>query len=177
MMSNLLILLIFFLQCISSKGMPVHSYLLHSDIDVMIHCLRRLFKSVTEMQLASMIQQFFRCTNDNSGFLTWELTPTFRSTKLVSINRFSHPEGTILRDQIGSTHIVFTVISANTTFIGTTLTILNPISLNGTRIQCNMDTLLLKITLGKLPCHSVVVGRRSKEGKYNLFVQCSQGSC
>ena len=99
----------------------------------------------------------------------------FGSNKIISINRFSHPEGTILRDQIGSTPIVFTVLSANTSFIGTTLTILNPISLNGTRIQCRMDTLLLKITLGKLLCQSVVAGRRGKEGKYNLFVQCSQG--
>ena len=78
----------------------------------------------------------------------------FGSNKVISINRFSHPEGTILSDQIGSTPIVFTVISANTSFISATLTILNPIPLNGTRIRCNMDTLLLKITLGKLPCHS-----------------------
>ena len=77
----------------------------------------------------------------------------FGSNQIVSINRFSHP-GTTLRNQIGSTPIAFTVIYANTTFIDTTLTILNPISLNGTRIRCNEDTLLLKITLGKLPCHS-----------------------
>ena len=78
----------------------------------------------------------------------------FGSNKIISINRFDHPEGTILRNQIGSTPIVFTVISANTSFISATLTILNPISLNGTSIKCNMDTLLFKITLGKLPCHS-----------------------
>ena len=82
----------------------------------------------------------------------------FGSNIIISINRFSHPEGTILRDQIGSTPIVFTVLSANTSFIGTTLTIPNPIPLNWTRIQCNMDTLLLKITLGKLPCRSWRVG-------------------
>ena len=75
----------------------------------------------------------------------------FGLNQIMSINRIDHPEGTILRDQIGSTPIVFTVIYANTTFIDTTLTILNPISLNGTRIRCNVDTLLLKITLGKLP--------------------------
>ena len=78
----------------------------------------------------------------------------FGSNQIISINRLSYPEGTILRDQIGSTPIVFTVISANTSFISATLTILNPISLNGTSIRCNMDTLLLNITLGKLPCHS-----------------------
>ena len=59
-----------------------------------------------------------------------------------------------MRDQIGSTPIVFTVLSANTSFISATLTILNPISLNGTSIRCNMDMLLLKITLGKLPYHN-----------------------
>ena len=78
----------------------------------------------------------------------------FGSNKIISINRFDHPEGTIVRDRIGSSPLVFTVLSANTSFIGTSLTILNPIPLNWTRISCNMDTLLLKITLGKLPCHS-----------------------
>ena len=100
----------------------------------------------------------------------------FGSNLIISINRFNHSEGNILRNQIGSTHIVFTVISANTSFIGTTLTILNPVPLNGTRIQCNMDTLLLKITLGKLPCHSsVVVGSMGRKGNVVYFVQCSQG--
>ena len=92
------------------------------------------------------------------------------SNKFISINRFDHPEGTIVRDQIGSTPIVFTVISANTSFISATLTILNPISLNGTRIRCNMDTLLLKITLGKLPSRSWQVGGVRKG---NIFILCN----
>ena len=95
----------------------------------------------------------------------------FGSNKLISTNRLDHPIGTILRDQIGTTPIMFTVISANTSFIGTTLTILNPISLNGTRIRCNEDTLPLIITFGKLPVIVVVVG--GKKSRKRLSFSCA----
>ena len=51
------------------------------------------------------------------------------------------PEGTVRRETISSATLLFTVTEATSSTISVTMTILDPVPLNGVRIECNGDML------------------------------------
>ena len=54
---------------------------------------------------------------------------------------FATPEGFVRRETISSAPLVFTVIEATPSSISVTLTILDPVPLNGARMECRGDML------------------------------------
>jgi len=54
-----------------------------------------------------------------------------------------HNDGEEVRDDAGSSPLIYKVISANNSFISSTLTILNPVGINGSTIRCNGQSLTM----------------------------------
>ena len=83
----------------------------------------------------------YQCTNYGNTYANWYLSLNHQNS-LISLNTQRQPEGTILIDRIGSHPVKYEVISANTTFIRTTLT-MDPVELDGATIVCNGITMTL----------------------------------
>ena len=75
--------------------------------------------------------------------MNWHLILQTKIRSSICINSEVHPVGTEICRQIEASSVVYNIDSANNSFITSTITILNPISINGTMIICNGNTLLL----------------------------------
>ena len=75
--------------------------------------------------------------------MNWHLILQTKIRSSICINSEVHPEGTEIHRQIEASSVVYNIDSANNSFITSTITILNPISINETMIICNGNTLLL----------------------------------
>lgn len=87
----------------------------------------------------------FQCTNYRSTFLNWEFLTPKGENSFIGLNSVRHPNGTVLFAKFCSSSLKYTIISANTSFIRATATILDPISVNGTRVTCNADSVVLTV--------------------------------
>ena len=83
----------------------------------------------------------YRCTNNQSGFLIVEFKLVSGERFPVSFNKVLTPEGTLRNVVVGSSTVIANITSIMESFISVTFTILNPVSLNGTTILCNGDTI------------------------------------
>ena len=77
--------------------------------------------------------------------MNWFIIPTAGVSSSIGLNSERHPEGTKIERQVVDSPLVYQVNSANNSFLSTTLTILNPISINGTVINCNGNSLSLTL--------------------------------
>ena len=98
-------------------------------------------------QYVPMTQQYFRCTDYKSTILNWELATTSGQYLFLPLYSSSHPEGTTISKLLGSSLMEYEVTGANSSFISATLSILNPLTINGSMISCNGETLLLTVTV------------------------------
>ena len=78
----------------------------------------------------------YRCTGGMNGLLMWSISG---ARDAFQFQRFATPEGFVRRETISSTPVVFTVIEATPSTISVTLTILDPVPLNGARMECRGD--------------------------------------
>ena len=77
----------------------------------------------------------YRCTNNQSGFLTVEFKLVSGQHRVFSFSNLLTPEG-----------IVISVTSSMESFISVTIIILNPVRLIGTTIRCSAGTIQLNVT-------------------------------
>ena len=84
----------------------------------------------------------YRCTGGMNELLMWSISG---ARDVFEFQRFATPEGFVCRETISSAPVVFTVIEATLSSISVTLTILDPVSLNGARIECRGDMLQIVI--------------------------------
>ena len=80
----------------------------------------------------------YRCTGGGGELLTWSISGALDD---FEFQRFVTPEGTVRREVISSAPVVFTVTEATASTISVTLTILDPVPLNGGRMECRRDVL------------------------------------
>ena len=73
--------------------------------------------------------------------MNWIIIPTAGVSSSNGLNSDQHPEGTKTEHQFGDSLLVYQVNYANNSFLSATLTILNPIRINGTVINCNGNSL------------------------------------
>ena len=85
----------------------------------------------------------YRCTNNNS-FLNVEFELVSGVREPFSFSNLLNSEGTVTN--VGSSPVIFNVTSSTVSFISVTFTILNPVSLIGTTITCNGDTIHVNVS-------------------------------
>ena len=73
-----------------------------------------------------------------------------------SFSKLLTPEGTVRTVVVGSSPVIFNVTSSMESFISVTFIILNPVSLIGTTITCNADSLHVNISSRSASKSSVV---------------------
>ena len=84
----------------------------------------------------------YRCT-DNCSFLNVEFELVSGVREPFSFSKLFTPE--VVR-KVGSSLVIFNVTSSTVSFISVTFTILNPVSLIGTAITCNGDTIHVNVS-------------------------------
>ena len=77
--------------------------------------------------------------------MNWVIIPPAGFSSSIGLNSERHPEGTKIERQFGDSPLVYQVNYANNSFLSATLTILNPISINGTVINCNGNSFSLTL--------------------------------
>ena len=86
--------------------------------------------------------EIFECTNMDYAFVNWDLRASFEQNYATSFSR-NNPEGTLESASLHHSTIIFNVTYNKGSSISTTLTIMNPRNLNGTKITCRGTTLIL----------------------------------
>ena len=91
------------------------------------------------------VAAIFVCTNTDYAFVNWDLRTKSGQNYATSFN--NNPEGTLESTSLHNSTIIFNVTYNNRASINTTLTVMNPRNLNGTRITCRGTTLQLILPL------------------------------
>ena len=86
--------------------------------------------------------EIFECTNMEYAFVNWDLRTRNGQTYPFAFS-IDDPEGTSESGSLYHSTIIFNVTYNNRSSISSTLTIINPRSLNGTKISCRGRTLML----------------------------------
>jgi len=82
----------------------------------------------------------YRCTLDEGNLLTWILFRQSSQVDRADFHRFLRPEGYTENHMIDSVSLVYSVTSETPSY-SVTLSIPDPVPLNGVRIDCNRDML------------------------------------
>ena len=98
----------------------------------------------------------FKCTRGDGTLIEWTITSTCGSLDYETSFSSSSSVGESIVDTLCSTTLMFTVISLTSSSIGVTLTIHTPVLLNGTRITCGGQSVMLHVLSSKLFLNIVV---------------------
>ena len=81
----------------------------------------------------------YRCSGGALGnSITWSISG---AQNVFVFQHFLTPEGTVQRETISSATVLFTVTEATLSSISVTMTIIDPVPLNGVRMECDGDML------------------------------------
>ena len=94
------------------------------------------------------------------GFLIWDIRTRTSSSKSFTFHS-GQLVGTTESHALDSSQVLGNVTFTNGSFINATVTIVRPINLNGSMIDCNRDILTLNIPTrsSKFFCHSTNTGK------------------
>jgi len=81
----------------------------------------------------------FLCTRENSPVTTWRLELVNGASKIIGVNSNFEVPGTIITRMLNGVQVRVHVLSGNSTFIHSTLTLSHAGSLNMSRIICNIN--------------------------------------
>ena len=88
----------------------------------------------------------YRCTNNQSGFLNVEFELVSGHREPFTFSKLLTSEGTIRNVAVGSSPVIINVTSSMESFISVIFIILNPVSLIGTTMICNEDTIHVNVS-------------------------------
>ena len=92
----------------------------------------------------------YKCTRGDGTLIDWMITSTCGSLDYYTSFSSSSSVGQSIVDTLCSTTLMFTVTSLTSSSISVTLTIHTPVLLNGTRITCEGQTVMLHVLSSKL---------------------------
>ena len=92
----------------------------------------------------------YKCTRGDGTLIYWRITSTCGSLDYETSFSSSSSVGESIVDTQCSTTLMFTVTSLTSSSISVTLTIHTPVLLNGTRISCEGQTVMLYVLSSKL---------------------------
>ena len=92
----------------------------------------------------------YKCTRGDGTLIDWMIASTCGSLDHESSLSSSSSVGESIIDTLCSTTLMFTVTSLTSSSISVTLTIHTPVLLNGTRINCGGQNVMLHVLSSKL---------------------------
>ena len=95
-------------------------------------------------------EAIYKCTRGDGTLMEWMITSTCSSLDYDTSFSSSSSVGQSIVDTLCSTTLMFTVNSLTRSSISMTLTIHTPVLLNGTRITCGGQTVMLHVLSSKL---------------------------
>ena len=86
----------------------------------------------------------FICTNENGPVIFWEITKGSNQLQFY-LNPHFESIGTVVREMMASSVLSATLVSGNSSFVHSSLTITEPLNLDSSTINCNEEIVVLNV--------------------------------